>query len=407
MRIGVLVAAFPMTSETFVAGEVLRLRRRGVDVRVIVLGSPAGTDAAQRRALEDAGVEVEYLRGAGLAGLARRAAKGLARNPLACMKTVRLNHGWPTSGASRSARLARVWAVLELVERWQLELLHCHWTAATDIAYMLERTAGVPFSISAHAVDIYDEARRGEAARAALVEKVRASAFVTTCTANNEQFLGQLVPAAAPRVHLAYHGIDLSLFDGTSSPDDGGPPLILSVGRLVEKKGFVRLIAVVSRLAAGGTAARLVIVGDGPDRAALEALIAEQGLGDVVELAGAQPHPEVREWLRKASVFALCPDVEQGHYGIPNVLFEAMAMRVPPVTFLLPGIEELVDSGRNGIIAADDDELLEGLRRLIADPAERRRMGDAGRETVVHGFDAEATIEVVMDSLRAFERSGA
>jgi glycosyltransferase involved in cell wall biosynthesis len=401
MRLAVVVPEFPVVSETFIAAEVMRLRRRGFDVQAICFGSEASADPVQLANLRRTGVPVRYLGDRKQLSLIWPAFAGMAAALPAGLAIARLNRHWPIGAASRAARLLRALALLHIVRSEHIDLLHCHWTLASDTAYLLHQAAGIRFSISAHAVDIYDDAAPTEEGRRALARKIDAAAFVTTCTAQNERFLHRLAPTAAGKVHLAYHGIDLDRFDGRREPR-AGVPLILSVGRLLPKKGFATLIALMTQIRDRGIAARCVIVGDGPQRRQLEAMIERNAL-EGVTLTGAQTHERVTGWLRMADLFVLCPEAERGHYGIPNVLFEAMAMRVPVVVRRLPAIEELIEDGTNGFIVDDERELLDTMEALLRSPARRAEVAECGRTTILDRFDAERTIDVVV---RAIERTG-
>jgi glycosyltransferase involved in cell wall biosynthesis len=262
------------------------------------------------------------------------------------------------------------------------------------MAYLANCLTGMPYTISAHAVDIYDDTE-------GLPEKVTSADFVVTCTQHNRDHLQALVPAAASRIHLAYHGVDLDMFDGEVA-NRSGPPLIVSVGRLIPKKGFVTVIRACAALRAAGLDFRCQIIGDGPQYAELQRLIDHLGLSTTVTLMGAKTHDEVRDLLRFASVSVLCPELTHGHYGIPNVLFEAMAMRVVPLTKRLPGIaEELIDSGINGVVFESDDDLTAELRAVLINRTLRERLSRAGRHTIESRFDAARTIAPLISQLSA------
>ncbi len=403
IRIGCVLPRFPILSESFVTGEVIRLKRAGLAIQPVVLDRSGSADAAPLAAVRAEGIAPIYLMDSPVR-LALRVGITIARHPRLALAAWLLNARTPIpSHASRLGRWLKTMAVVELVNRLRLDRLHAHWTLPSDIALLVHKVAAVPYGMSAHATDIYgDDAGSDEVGRpGSLMEKIEQADFVATCTARNREHLRALAPRAASRVHLVYHGVDLSRFDGVR-PEPGARSLILSVGRLLPLKGFATLIRACASLRDAGLDFECQIVGEGPERDELERLIAELELGATVELAGAKNHDEVRDLLRRAAVFALCPEAEQGHYGIPNVLFEALAMRVATVTKRLPGLEEeLIDSGRNGIVFDHDSQLVTELERLLRDPAERRRLGDAGRSTIEERFDADRTIQQLVDQLVA------
>jgi glycosyltransferase involved in cell wall biosynthesis len=166
---------------------------------------------------------------------------------------------------------------------------------------------------------------------------------------------------------------------------------VIAIGRLVEKKGFARLLEAAAELGAGGSLERLVIVGEGPLRGELEAMIERLDLRGVAELAVAWGAAEVRAQLEAADVLA-APSViaaDGDRDAMPVVVKEALAMEVPVVTTDVAGLPELVRPQWGRMVAPDDPAALAAaLAEVLTLPAEgRRRMGTAGREFVVASCD--------------------
>ena len=187
------------------------------------------------------------------------------------------------------------------------------------------------------------------------------------------------------------------LLRGPSWPfvdQNGEPPLILSVGRLVEKKGFPDLLAACARLKQAGRQFRCAIYGEGPLHGQLSALIERLDLADCVTLAGECGQQELIPIFQRADIFALAPFVTEDNDrdGIPNVLVEAMACGLPVVSTVVAGIPELVRHGENGLMVAPHDApaLADALAALLDDQPRRERMGIAARTTVVAHFDLRA-----------------
>ena len=174
----------------------------------------------------------------------------------------------------------------------------------------------------------------------------------------------------------------------------GSTPLILSVGRLVEKKGFPDLLHACARLKQAGYRFRCAIYGEGPLHDELAALIERLGLSGEVALAGACSQRELIPIFQHADVFVLAPFVtaDGDRDGIPNVLVEAMACGLPVVSTSVAGIPELVKPDQNGLLVAphDADALFAALAALLADPDRRKQLGEAARRTVVEHFDLRA-----------------
>jgi glycosyltransferase involved in cell wall biosynthesis len=237
---------------------------------------------------------------------------------------------------------------------------------------------------------------------------MREAEFVVTCTDHNRRYLEKLGGDLAP-VHLVYHGLDLSRFTRSAQDqvvplaawtDGGRVPLLLSVGRLVEKKGFETLIRACGLLRDQGVRFRCLIYGEGPQRGALEALVRELGLENEVQLPGSILQDDLIEIYRQASLFALpCQVLDNGDRdGLPNVLVEAMAMEVPVVSTEVSGVPELVKHGVNGFLVPPraPQPLAECIASLLRDPALRRRFAQAGRRRVLDEFSLQRNTQRVL-----------
>jgi glycosyltransferase involved in cell wall biosynthesis len=280
--------------------------------------------------------------------------------------------------------LRAAWLAAEL-RRARVAHLHAHFASdPAAVAELAARIAGVPYSISAHAKDIW------LSSEASLRRKLDGASFTVTCTEHNRAHLQAVAPRA--RVLRMYHGIDIEHLQAPASraPLAGRPARILSVGRLREKKGFGTLVETCALLRDRGIDVHVEIVGYGPERARLEALIAERALGDAIQLTGRLDHAEVVRRYAQADLFVLpCRVLADGDRdGIPNVLLEAMAMGLPVVSTAISGIPELVADGRNGLLVPPDDPaaVATAIERLLADADLRARLGVAARATVAEHF---------------------
>ncbi len=194
-----------------------------------------------------------------------------------------------------------------------------------------------------------------------------------------------------PRFTVVRCGVDPTEFDPgpvvpeAAAADAAGRLNVLCVGRLVPFKGQGILLEAVAALRARGIEATVTLVGEGPARAPLEASATRLGLGDAARFAGAVGQDEIRDLYRAADAFCLPSFAE----GIPVVLMEAMALRVPVVTTRVMGIGELVEDEVSGLLVAPGraDAVTAALTRLAADPALRARLGAAGRARVEAEFD--------------------
>ncbi|MEN9936499.1 MAG: hypothetical protein RLZZ387_3078 [Chloroflexota bacterium] len=397
-EIGYIVRSFPRLSQTFVLSEVLALEELGVRLRIYACTDPR--EPVVQPQVADVRAPVTYLDAAPpdelRAAHARVAAEGPARYA-AALAYVReradLDEGY--TAASRFACLDYAVWLTYLLRGTGVAHLHAHFAHdPTLVALLAQMLTGLPFSFTAHARDLFQIPHQ------ALAERVAAATHVVTCCGANLAYTDEVLPSGLrPKVRLIHHGVNLDGFrpagDGRANiggRSDSSPPLIVSVGRLVEKKGFPDLLRACGLLARSGRSFRLAIYGDGPQRGELAALAAE--LGVALELPGERPQRDLVPVLQSADVFALTPFVtEDGDRdGVPNVLVEAMACALPAVSTAVSGIPELVRDGENGLLCAARDVtgIAGALGRLLDSAADRRRLGAAARRTVVEQFDLRA-----------------
>jgi glycosyltransferase involved in cell wall biosynthesis len=282
--------------------------------------------------------------------------------------------------------------------------LHAHFAHdPTLIALLTHQLTGISFSFTAHARDLYQIPRQ------ALVDRVAAASEVITCCGANLSYLKEVIPRDQHgKLHLIYHGVNLARFSPSTEKvlSSDAVPVLLSVGRLVEKKGFPDLLRACAILAQTGRPFRCVIYGDGPLRPQLSAQVSALGLVDTVILAGERRQHELIPIFQNASMFVLAPYVtlDGDRDGAPNVLAEAMACGLPVVSTRVAGIPELVWHEQNGLLCEprDADDLARQLGRLLDDAALRTRLGGAARATVSADFnarDAAARIAAIFEGI--------
>src|SRR2546422_10183205 len=205
------------------------------------------------------------------------------------------------------------------------------------VAMFTHQLTDIRYTFTAHAKDI-----SVETPPALLRAEAQQAQAVITCTEYNRQYLStQIGPASDGKLHCIYHGLDLSQFQfAWPRVSDAGPPVILSVARLVEKKGLSDLIVAAGILRRRGRRFQVEIIGNGPLRQALEAQVMQLGLSDRVKLLGVQTYDMVCLAYQRASIFALpCMVTADGDRdGLPNVLLEAMGSGVPVVSTPVSGI---------------------------------------------------------------------
>ncbi|MBJ6359791.1 glycosyltransferase [Paenibacillus sp. GCM10012307] len=220
----------------------------------------------------------------------------------------------------------------------------------------------------------------------------------------------ELVAMGCPEEKIAIHrmGIDPNQF--TQSNKIGqGPVRLLSIARLVEKKGLDYAVRAAIEAIRLGKDIRYDIIGDGPQRGQLEQLIEQSEAGDRIRLLGAKNHEEVKQLIAKADLF-LAPSVtgsDGDQEGIPVAIMEAMACGLPVLSTHHSGIPELVEDGVSGFLAPERNaqKLAQQIAELAEDPVRRRQMGDAGRRIVEVQYNLEQLNLKLGRMFRAFGTS--
>lgn len=384
-RVVYVVRSWPRLSQTFIVNEVRALERRGVPLDIVSLVRSGETvvqpqvadvrapisylDEPERRARLHRSVFAaapgRYL--AALALVLRR--PGLAAGYGECSALECFNHAVWVAAHIRMTRATHV---------------HAHFAHDPALVGMLAAgLAGVPFSFTGHARDLYQIPAGSLAARAE-----RATALVTCCEAN-VSFIRETVPGGASLpVQVIHHGVDLDRFTPSAGHVEDGVPALVSVGRFVEKKGFDDLLRALARVDAPFS---LRIYGDGPLHDELVRLRDELGLAGRVDFMGGRDSDEIVAALAGADAFVLTPTTtEDGDRdGIPNVLVEAMACGLPVVTTTAGGITELVEHGVNGLLCDPENvaAIAGSIGKVLADPELRHRLGAAGRRAVEADYD--------------------
>jgi glycosyltransferase involved in cell wall biosynthesis len=389
MKIAYLVADFPKHSETFVAREVIKLRELGCPIEVFAFGRPLGPDIQKL----DAGaitlmndvhyvprggkILLEHLRHGKLLRHMNRT-WGIVRESKELSRAATLERS-PMGLAQRALELADVMAARGI------EHIHAHWPYPSQVAHLISRLTGIPYSVSIHAHEVEHE-------NGHFRDIFKTLSFAVFCNRAAMNHLLTLLPAGyEARCHLVYHGVDLSRFEQLPFPTSTSPLRVLSAGRFETTKGFDRLIRGCAAARSEGVSIELTILGEGPQRDELLSLAASLGFSDALEMPGWVPHDQVRRYMESAHLFALTADTDY-HDGLPNVALEALACGRPAVLSPLPAAPEFVAHGREAFILSAPDNL-EGLRTFLRSaaraPGQLLEMGRAARERVERDFDAD------------------
>lgn len=405
-----VVRSWPRLSQTFILNEVLALERRGLPLQVFALVH-SGEEIVQPEVadvqapvafLDDVRGQPRRKRLLTHLDVLRAAPVRYARTLLYALRKPGLARGYSESsvlGCFRSA--VHVTAAILSMRRAGHQVRHVHGHFAHDpalVAMLTARLSGTTYSFTGHARDLV------QIPTSSLTARAKDATVLVTCCQANAGYISSVVPSKLrPRVLVVHHGIEVDRFRPAQHAHETGAngrtPTILSVGRLVDKKGYDDLLMALALVKASGAAFRCRIYGDGPRRDDLIRRREILGLADRVEFLGTTSRERIIRALGDADVFALTPRVtEDGDRdGIPNVLVEAMACGLPVVTSAAGGIPELVQNQLNGIVVepGDHSAIMTGLRTLLDDRMLARRLGASARRTVEREHNMHASARVL------------
>ena len=349
-RIAYVLNIFPKVSETFIAGELAELSRRGVSLRILSLLPPR--NEPQHEIIRRAGLDklVDY---------------DVSKFP-------------------------------DVVKSFKPELLHAHFAReATEKARELSALTGIPFTFTAHGYDLYRKAPPDFRARA------EAALAVVTVSQANRDFIEKTFGVTREHVCVIPCGVDTERF----CPDESQGratlatvPLVVCVARHVAVKRLELLLEACALLRERGVRFRCVMVGDGPLRRKLEDKCAGLGLREIVAMPGAAEQAEVLWWWQRATVGVLTSDNE----GMPVSLMEAAACGVPVVATRVGGVAELVADGTTGLLVPPGDAkaFAAAVERVLVDDHLRERMSVAARQRALEKFSMVRQVDALLELWR-------
>lgn len=414
--VAVLLSRFPLVTETFILREVVEMERQGQPVVLVPLlrERPAVVHPAAARWVDRA-LYTPFISRAIVLANARALLRRPARYLALLLRLVAGTARHPKALAGTAGIFLKAVHLAERLRELGVRHVHAHFaTHPTSAALIIRELAGIDYSFTAHAHDLFLPH-----SRALLPAKLRGARFVRVISRYNLEFILRAYPTldreTTGKIIVVHCGIDPAAYrpavasaQATAPGAVTAPARLLCVAALKEYKGIPVLIDACARLRDAGMRFECDIVGEGPLRREIERRIAGHQLSGQVRLLGALPEPEVARRLAESTIVVL-PGVatrEGWMDGIPVALMEALAAGKPVVASAISGIPELVEDGVEGLLVPPEDApaLAAALASLIADPARARTLGARGPAKIESGFRLD---RAVADLLRLIDEHGA
>jgi glycosyltransferase involved in cell wall biosynthesis len=375
MKIAYLAPELPALSATFVYNEIIQLEKTGMRVIPFSVHRPNGT--INDPVVKNLKKRVNYLYERSKVMILKSHLRLFFRFPYRYFVVLKLlfSDVLQLGLLSRTSlglfyRFFHAVGLADDLIKHKCEHLHVHFAhVPTDIAMYAARMAGIGYSVTSHANDLFE---RGWL----LEQKVERSVFFGTISEFNKHFLvGENVNVE--KIEILRCGVDLEQFSRRQTEAVSSPIKLGMVGRLVEKKGVDSLIKAMALLKGMEVGATVLIAGSGPLEGELKELAISLSLSDEdIQFLGPLPHNEVANFIADLDIFVLpCQKDENGDMdGIPVVLMEAMLSGVPVISTSISGIPELVIDGETGMLVnpSDSEALAKAILDMISDDALRK-----------------------------------
>ncbi len=408
-KMGIIISMFPELHETFILRELVALERRGLEFEIFSLQyprDPITIDDAIRLSEERTHYAALFGAKAMLAFV-----KALGKNPLKVLSSMAklcwIGRDRPKDVVKNLAILPLTLHVHEIGEKSGVTHWHGHWAnIPTTACWFLQQIKGETWSAAIHGEDIFSPNRF-------LKHKLDDAEFAVVCSGYFCNHLQTEIGLKSPNdVHLNYHGLDPRVMERSETRqfnqrDKNVPLKLVSIGRLVPTKGHDVLIKACAQLRSlHGIEFNLQLIGSGPIENELKALAESEGVADAIEFRGGLAFEEVLETLERSDVFCLAPRLMPGHPpdGIPNVIAEAMALRIPVVSTRVSAIPELISNGETGqlVEVGDVDAFAQAIAELGSDSEKAQAISDKGFDKVGQLFDQQANISELIELFQRY-----
>lgn len=388
MKVGYILKRFPVFAQTFIVREVESLSKFGVQPVIFSIQKP--TDSNFQEGFKQIEKEVIQVPAKARMSFEIIASALHGELPMRCLFAA------PWWNAKMRPLKEALWIYPKLY-KFKIEHVHSHFLgSATETQWWLKKIFNLSYSFTAHANDFLTEQNLQKKSEQLITD----AKYVVAVSDYSKDFLTKYYPKA--NITRIYNGMSFELLRKESLSI---PPQILSVGRLVEKKGFEILIDACKILDKKSIKYECHIIGDGPLQKALQKRIADLNLVNKVFLNGAKPQDYIREKLSIAAVFVLAcvPEKNGGMDILPTVITEAMGARLPVVSTRLAGIPEMVVDCKTGYLVDpfDSNALADKIQGILENPSLGIELGNAGRERAECIFNDSTTIPKLIELFKS------
>jgi colanic acid/amylovoran biosynthesis glycosyltransferase len=385
LRMAYVIEKFPSPTESFILNELLELQKRGIELYLLVLRK-------QKRYLG-----IPELKKLNFPVIFLPKICFLFpflcfyRTPLLSIFSLLNRSGSPAGRLFKNFRNDQISLFFaHKLKGKDINHVHAHFAfISVDIASVLSKLLGIKYSFTAHAQDIYTNLPK-------IQQVIGDASFTITCTQYNRHFLNKISDFEyADRIFTVYHGVEISKWLSSHHYHKIGCSeiRILSIARLVEKKGLIYLLKAVQRLIQMDVQVTCTIIGEGPLRRRLKNQIKDLGLEDFVRILDFLSQEQIKSFFAQSDIFVLpCMVAGNGDRdGLPNVIMEAMLSGVPVISTPVSAIPEIIKDGITGILVREKDEkaIADAIIRLKTYPMLYAKITSNGRMEVIEKFDIE------------------
>jgi len=378
-KIGYVLKCYPRFSETFVVNEIISHETTGLDIEIFSLNSPES--GHYQDIIGQVKAPVQYL--------PQNHKLGKRLWDLLLESYDLFPNIFQKLPLIRNEKLRDIYQALELaklIRLHKIEHLHAHFAStATTVARLASFFSDVPYTFTAHAKDIFHEDTNYET----LLSNLRDASGTVTVSDFNINFLRERFGPDSSKVKRIYNGLDLKklLYRKPENREN----LIITVGRLVEKKGVDVLVDACKILSQRDCSFKCRIIGQGEFENKIKSQINENGLEQTVELVGALPRTEVIQNFYDAKVFALPAIIgkDGNRDGIPTSLLESMALGTPCISTDVTGIPEIIKNNVTGLVVTQNDpiSLANALEKLLFNQNLGIQLSENARKLIETQFD--------------------